>query len=296
VVVMSDSEFHDRPDTTPGDGEDGLHRDGVDSDSSDCGGKCANIPSRVTTINQLNAIGAHVMGLAVDGGYGTPKARFLALAQATGAVVAPADFGTTRPTGCDSTQCCTGANGTGEASLSGQCPLSYAIPRSGGSCPTSDAVVSGIVALANGLTFDIHVVASDVDPGTVDNFIDKLVPNVSGMGPAVMCVVVDPTTRLEDDFIGPKAMPKPATGPGDGIKDTFLKIGTNVQVCFDVVAKENVNVMNTPEPQIFRAQLQVIGQTKTIINGVTTVNSFNLGTPRQVFFLVPPVIMNGPIG
>jgi hypothetical protein len=233
------------------------------------------------------------MGLAVDGGYGSPKARFQALAQATGAVVAPADFGTTRPTGCDPTQCCTAANGTGEASLSGQCPLSYYIPRSGGSCPTSDAVVSGIVALANGLTFDIHVVASDVDPGTVDNFIDKLVPNVSGTGPAAMCVVVD-MSRLEDDFIGPKAIPK-GTGAGDGIKDTFLGIGTNVQVCFDVVAKENMNVMSTDQPQIFRAQLQVIGQTKNIINGVTTVNSFNLGTPRQVFFLVPPVIMNGPI-
>jgi hypothetical protein len=115
------------------------------------------------------------------------------------------------------------------------------------------------------------------------------------MGPAAMCLVV-PTSSLLDNFIGPKAMPKPpAPAPGDGVLDTFTNVGGNVQVCFDVVAKENVNVANTDMPQIFRAQLQVIGQTKTVVGGMVQINSFNLGTPRQVFFLVPPVIKQGPI-
>ena len=64
-----------------------------------------------------------------------------------------------------------------------------------------------------------------------------------------------------------------------------------MQICFDVVAKENIAIMNTTQPQFFRAQLQVIGQTKT----ANMTNNFNLGTPRDVFFLVPPVIINGPI-
>jgi hypothetical protein len=45
--------------------------------------------------------------------------------------------------------------------------------------------------------------------------------------------------------------------------------------------------MDTDMPQFFRAQLQV--------KGVTGGNTVNLGTPRDVFFLVPPKIVNGPI-
>ena len=54
----------------------------------------------------------------------------------------------------------------------------------------STSVVDGIAALANGLKFDIHVQASDIDPATVDNFIDKLVPNLTGMGGASMCITL----------------------------------------------------------------------------------------------------------
>jgi hypothetical protein len=290
IVAVSDASWHDRPGTAAS-GEDGIadYAPGTDC-PTDQDPNCNNVPSRETAISAANALGAHVIGLAPTNGSGDPKSRFIALAQATAAVVSPADIGTTRPANCDPTQCCTGLDGAGEMPIAGQCPLAYTINRqslpTGTVCPVSSSVVTGIAALANALTFDVHVVASDVDPGTVDNFIDKLVPNVSGTGPAAMCVVVD-MSRLQDNFIGPKAMPKPASGPGDGVLDTFLNISTNVQVCFDVVAKENTNVANTDQPQIFRAQLQVVGKAGS--------NSFNLGTPRQVFFLVPPVIHNGPI-
>ena len=69
--------------------------------------------------------------------------------------------------------------------------------------------------------------------------------------------------------------------------DTFPGIGGGVQVCFDVVPKMNTAVMDTDQPQIFHAVLNVKG----VANGVTV----NLGTPRDVFFLVPPMIKNGPI-
>ena len=45
--------------------------------------------------------------------------------------------------------------------------------------------------------------------------------------------------------------------------------------------------MNTDQPQIFHALLQV--------KGVAGGNTVNLGMPRDVFFLVPPKIKNGPI-
>jgi hypothetical protein len=161
------------------------------------------------------------------------------------------------------------------------CPLSYYFDDSTGN-GVSSSVVSGIVALANSLKFDIHVEAVDVDPNTVDNFMQSLVPNLSGMGPAAVCITVPPQP-LQDNFTGPHASPGM-----DGTLDTFPGISGGKQICFDVVPKMNNVVMNTSQPQFFRAQLQVKGLTQS---GATV----NLGTPRDVFFLVPPTIINGPI-
>jgi hypothetical protein len=297
VVAISDDAFHDKPGVAAS-GEDGLFDYGS---GTDCPSNCAGVPSRQDGITRVNALGGHVIGLAVTGGSDNPLVHLTALAQATGAVVHPADF-VNRGGSCSATQCCTGSGGAGVAPVGGNdCPLGYTVTRqtsvsatcaSPPCCPASQSIVDGIAALARGLTFDVHVVASDVDPNTVDNFIEKLVPNVSGVGPAAMCVVV-PMSQLVDNFVGPKALPNPNPPgtPADGLNDTFIGLSGAVQICFDVVAKQNNNIMNTDQPQIFRAQLQVIGQTKT--NNMT--NSFNLGTPRDVFFLVPPVIVNGPI-
>jgi hypothetical protein len=125
------------------------------------------------------------------------------------------DFGPvgTRPTGCAIGQCCTGLSGVGEAPIGGVCPLAFLFDGTGSG--VSDAVTSGIVALANGLKFDIHVEAKDVDPSTVDNFMLKLIPNLSGAGPAAMCISMVPSP-LQDNFTGPKV----AAG-GDGVLDTF---------------------------------------------------------------------------
>jgi hypothetical protein len=150
----------------------------------------------------------------------------LATAIATGAVVLPADFGPvgTRPANCAITQCCTGDSGAGEApQANGTCPLDYSFDDTNGN-GVGSAVASGIIALANGLKFDIHVEATDVDPMTVDNFMLKLVPNLSGAGPAAMCITMTPSP-LQDNFTGPKA----AMG-GDGVLDTFPGIGGGQQV------------------------------------------------------------------
>jgi hypothetical protein len=278
VVTVSDAEWHDAP-GVPASGEDGRN----DYDLTNYP-NMSSVPSRAQTVAALQKLNAHVVGLAALGTAqtGDPKARALALANDTGAVVDPTDFGdaTTRPAGCAVGQCCTGQNGAGEAPVNGQCPLAYSVDDATGN-GVSASVVSGIVALASGLKFDIHVEASDVDPNTVDNFIDKLVPNLSGTGPATVCITTT-ANPLQDNFTGPKA----ALG-ADGTLDTFPGINGGKQVCFDVVPKENQAVMNTDEPQFFRAQLQV--------KGVSAGTTVNLGTPRDVFFLVPPVIKNGPI-
>jgi hypothetical protein len=236
----------------------------------------------------VNAIGAHVIGLAGSGGSmtGNPKQQAIGAALQTGAVANVADFGPvgTRPAGCATNQCCTGMNGAGETDNppgSGQCPLAFTFDDATGN-GVNGAVVSGIAALSNSLKFDIHVQAVDVDPNTVSNFMLKLVPNLSGMGAAAVCITVPPQP-LQDNFTGPQASPG-----ADGALDTFPGISGGKQICFDVVPKSNTVVMSTSKPQFFHAQLQVKG----VAQGGATVN---LGTPRDVFFLVPPVIMNGPI-
>jgi hypothetical protein len=279
VVECTDAEGHDAP-GVPTNGEDGLN----DYGSGTTCDQCSGVPTRQQALGALNNIGAHVVGLAGIGGgaSGDPKTRAIATAQATGAVVSPSDFGPVgvRPGPCAVGQCCTGQGGASEAPLGGQCPLAFSFDDSSG-MGVSDAVVSGIVALANGLRFDIHVQAVDVDPKTVDNFMLKLVPNLSGVGPAAMCITVTPSP-LQDNYMGPHALPGP-----DGIPDTFPGIGGGNHICFDVVPKMNTAVPDTDQPQFFRAQLQV--------KGVTGGNTVNLGTPRDVFFLVPPQIKNGPI-
>ncbi len=275
IVTVSDAEWHDAP-GTPQNGEDGLW---------DYGTSMTGVPTRATAIARANAIGAHVVGIAGHNGNAMAgaRARMLATAIATGAVVTPADFGPagTRPAGCAITQCCTGDSGAGEApQANGTCPLDFSYDDSNGN-GVGDAVTSGIVALANGLKFDIHVEAKDVDPMTIDNFMLKLVPNLTGMGPASMCISTTPAP-LQDNFTGPKAMPGP-----DGVPDTFPGIGGGLQICFDVIPKTNTLVMSTSMPQMFHAQL--------FVKGVVAGNTINLGSPRDVFFLVPPKIKNGPI-
>jgi hypothetical protein len=278
VVAVADTEFHDKPGITTS-GEDGLWNYGA---GTDCPTGCGNVPSRAETVARLNVVGAHVIGLAVAGAAGyDPKTRLRALAQETGAVVLPSDFGSVRPTGCAPGDCCTGLDGVGEPPVGGKCPLSFSIPRAGSFCPVSSAIVSGITTLTTGLAFDLHVEASDVDPNTVDNFVQRLVPNLSGLGPAMVCITVPPSP-LRDDYTGPKAAPG-----ADGTLDTFPGVSGDRRVCFDVVPKTNTTVMRMDEPQVFRAQLQV--------KGVGAGGSINLGVPREVFFLVPPKIENGPV-
>jgi hypothetical protein len=289
IATISDAEWHDKPSAPVTQaGEDGLNDYGS---GTDCPTGCNGVPSREDALSRVLAIGGHVMAMVPTSNPSgeNPKARGIAVAQKTGAVVHPSDFGTTRPANCSATQCCTGLDGAGETALGGtDCPLSFTIDRGASGCLVTTSIINGIAALANGLQFDVHVQANDVDPSTVDNFIDKLVPNVSGTGTASMCVVV-PMSQIVDNFVGPHAMP----GKGiDGIPDTFLGLSGAVQICFDVIPKENMAVMPTDQPQFFRAQLQVIGQTG---GPMGVVNSFNLGTPRDVFFLVPPQIVNGPI-
>ena len=69
----------------------------------------------------------------------------------------------------------------------------------------------------------------------------------------------------------------------DGFDDKYLAVRTGTPVCWKVVSKQNTTVMPTDQPQLFRATINVFG------DGVTQLDQ------RDVFFLVPPKPVDGPI-
>ena len=63
---------------------------------------------------------------------------------------------------------------------------------------------------------------------------------------------------------------------GDGHADTFTDVLPGTIVCFDIIARENTTVEPTEEPQMFRAEVHVLGTADTVLDR------------REVYFLVPP--------
>jgi hypothetical protein len=130
-----------------------------------------------------------------------------------------------------------------------------------------DDVVRQIQTLANQTPIDISVQFVDDPSDSVDAFaafVDHLEANTAGV-----------PGRCE-------ALPAEDTN-GDGFPDTFRGVRPGTPVCFDIVVKQNDTVMPTLSPQVFRANLRVLG------DGFTPLDD------REIFFLVPPRI-EVPIG
>jgi hypothetical protein len=146
---------------------------------------------------------------------------------------------------------------------------SYVLTASGGSGLSS--VIVDLVRRAAAVPLDVSARAVDlVDPGdTVDAvaaFVDHLEPNATG-APGLTCTAGFATTDR-------------AGIDGDSFPDTFQRVTPGSPVCFDIIPKQNDTVPATLVPQIFRAQIDVIG------DGFTPLDD------RVVYFLVPPRIPN----
>ncbi len=131
-------------------------------------------------------------------------------------------------------------------------------------------VLAQIQTLAAQTRLDISITYTDDAVDSVDSFlafVDHIEARAAGDG-----------TR------GCAARPAVDTN-GDGFADTFMDVTAGERVCFDIIVKDNVTVMPTLEPQLFRGTINVLG------DGFTPLDE------RDVFFLVPPTIMDpgGPI-
>jgi hypothetical protein len=69
----------------------------------------------------------------------------------------------------------------------------------------------------------------------------------------------------------------------DTFADKYLSVRTGTPVCWKVVTKRNTTVPATDAPQLFRSTIIVYG------DGITELDR------RNVFYLVPPRPIDGPI-
>jgi hypothetical protein len=145
----------------------------------------------------------------------------------------------------------------------GNAPLVF----NGAGTGAAAAIQNGILALANGLPINMNAVAADVTGDAIDavvSFVDHL--ETLQLGTA-QCA-----NGLSDTDTN-----------GDTYKDKYEGVRTGTPVCWKVVSKPNTTVPATQVPQLFRATINVYG------DGVTLLDQ------RDVFFLVPPVPLDGPL-
>lgn len=140
------------------------------------------------------------------------------------------------------------------------------------SAPSGSGLTGSIVELvrrAAAVPLDVSARATDiVDAGesvnAVTAFLDHLETRTTA-APGLTCT----TGFVTLDGAGIDA---------DGYPDTFQNVTPGAPVCFDIVPRMNTTVMQTLVPQLFRAQIDVIG------DGFTPLDN------RIIYFLVPPRI------
>jgi hypothetical protein len=136
-------------------------------------------------------------------------------------------------------------------------PLVFSVSSAG--TGLDESVVNAVQTLANSVPMDISTEdwddPSDTEDATI--FIDYITPFNETTAECTGGLV---TEDLD----------------ADGIDDIFLDVNPGWPVCFDVIPKMNTTVEQIPEPQLFKAFIDVVGNNVTVLD------------TRTVFFLVPP--------
>jgi hypothetical protein len=152
---------------------------------------------------------------------------------------------------------------------SGGSPLVYDIPTDGSGLGSQ--VINAVQTVATNVPIRVDAQFVDDPSDAYDTrtaFLDYIVTNVSG------AAIFDPATGTT------RVCTTLATGDsdGDGHPDYFPSLLPGTSVCWDIHVKSNVAVPATPDAQIFRATINVIGDLFTPLDS------------RDIFFLVPPDI------
>jgi hypothetical protein len=219
------------------------------------------------------------------------------LTDSTGSNVSPQAFGG---------QCRTGVMGTalgqpdGPITVedpAGTCRLIFDVAPDGKGL--SDSVTSGVIAVLQSVKLDLRAVASFPEPDpnptpngvveSIETFVDELSVNFPGGNdeaePGVPCLALN-GTQIKDRWKAPALDEKGQ----DAVNETALRITPGQKICFKLVPKENVTIVQGAKPLVFRVVLTV-----RALHGVSeqqfvdeNVQEFIVGKPREVIFIVPP--------
>ncbi|HUJ62995.1 MAG TPA: hypothetical protein VLX92_31050 [Kofleriaceae bacterium] len=262
IVAISDADSHDPASTAS------CSEPGYSEAEAYTGAVAAVAHSRAQTKTALGNICARLVGMAAIPTGTDPSCEaqsyFEDLATSTGARVPPVawDYTGTRPAGCASGQCCTDFGGAGRApDADGLCPVVFRVQTDGTGVSTS--VVTGIQMLTRFATFtvtsltmgvltDINGVPLPTGHTTAD-FLKSIVPATFTLPPP------------------PPVLPNPTFDT-----TTFYNVTPGTVVGFTVNAYNDF-VVQTDQPQIFRATIQVLA------GGCTPLDQ------RSVLILVPPM-------
>ena len=145
----------------------------------------------------------------------------------------------------------------------GNAPLVF----NGADAGAATAIENGIRTLANGIPLDISALPVDDASDAVDavtEFVDHLETLQLG------------TAECADGLTDQDTN-------ADSFPDEYLAVLPGTPVCWKLVPKSNTSVPGTEEPQLFKATIEVYGDDTTLLD------------TREVFFLVPPEIIEVPI-
>ena len=204
------------------------------------------------TVTALNAIGARVFGLAVDGGAANSDQRteLSAFAIRTGAFVEPVGG-----------QCATGVggamrpaemwdrDGTGPGAAMPTCPLVFS--STSGGTGVEDGVVDAINGLTSFVSFGtVHTEARDDAATAIDEtrFFVRGIP-----------VMYDPATCSPAPTVADRLTGSPPVPGVDGTLDSFTGVTPGCLVSFQIVARNDGFVPATCTDQIFNVSVIVVG-------------------------------------
>ncbi|MAQ17525.1 MAG: hypothetical protein CMN30_22355 [Sandaracinus sp.] len=146
------------------------------------------------------------------------------------------------------------ASGTGALDSAG-----VPIVVDGANAMAASAIETAIRDLANGVTLDLSLLATDDPADAVDAVATFLAPTETLQLGTAECS--DGLTDVDTDT--------------DGIADAYVDVRVRTPVCWRLAPQMNTTVAATSVPQIFRVTVQVIG------DGITVVDE------RDIFFVVP---------
>ncbi|MBN1946526.1 MAG: hypothetical protein JW797_12705 [Bradymonadales bacterium] len=203
--------------------------------------------SQAQAISELISRSIRVLGVFSLGGTISARTQLEDIAIATDARVPVCAFDGVRPSGCGTTQCCTGEDGQGVAPVGGMCPLVFSVAGNGSGLGTS--MVDAIRFMAENITMKVTT--------QVIGQYYYLTDPAETVNSACFITAVQPDRWERDSTCGPTPRI---------VGDHFEDVTAGTQVFFRVVAENDGCVTPRNSPMLFEATIKIWGDDLSLLD------------------------------